>query len=567
MMKKKSIYIIMGLVAVLIAALAWHNRPMSEERLKKTAVTVKMTTWKEVVAGGKVIEKLDSSEIYAGGQWIDQYYLVPSCFGVARTFFTGKETPRWRNVDDAALLGAYFDDSTMTAERYKKKIAELDYYLRVHDATDEGYNQIAAYQKHAVNILKRLEGVIARRKTSGKLSVRENRSYTIYYIDDDGKKQVLPCVAKETGAAGIATRIQTANRRMPFFAKAVPAVWMNKFNKFAGKLLVKAIGNIRQQRDSDGIYVGELDKKGVRNGYGAYNEFNGDYFEGFWKDGIRTGWGFSSKMDRFRSGEWKEDVYKGERLEYTNARIYGIDISRFQHKSYFVKEKKRVRIRNRWHTRWVKKEMHYPIDWDNMRITSLGTMTKKRISGKVGYKVSFVYIKSTEGTTILNKFYAQDYRDAHAHGIHTGTYHFLSTRTTGSAQAAYFMAHSHYQKGDFPPVLDVEPYPSQIKAMGGEKVLFANIRAWLKAVERAWHVKPVLYLSQSFVNRYLPEAPDLQRDYEVWIARYGEYKPDVHLIYWQLCPDGRVAGIRGAVDINVFNGYHGEFQKFVARYK
>ena len=98
--------------------------------------------------------------------------------------------------------------------------------------------------------------------------------------------------------------------------------------------------------------------------------------------------------------------------------------------------------------------------------------------------------------------------------------------------------------------------------MGGPDVLFARVRTWLRLVERATGTKPILYISQMFVNRYLPLAPDLKRDYLVWIARYGEYKPDIHLVYWQLCPDGRVAGIRGTVDINVFNGYKNAFDKF-----
>ena len=72
-----------------------------------------------------------------------------------------------------------------------------------------------------------------------------------------------------------------------------------------------------------------------------------------------------------------------------------------------------------------------------------------------------------------------------------------------------------------------------------------------------------LYISQSFVNRYLPLAPDLKRDYIVWIARYGEYKPDVRLAYWQLCPDGHVRGITPEVDINVFNGYRNEYEEFL----
>lgn len=78
------------------------------------------------------------------------------------------------------------------------------------------------------------------------------------------------------------------------------------------------------------------------------------------------------------------------------------------------------------------------------------------------------------------------------------------------------------------------------------------------------HGKPMIEtMSQQFVNKYLPSAPDIMRDYKVWIARYGEYRPDVRLAIWQLCPDGRVSGIVGEVDINVFNGYHDDFKKFL----
>lgn len=191
------------------------------------------------------------------------------------------------------------------------------------------------------------------------------------------------------------------------------------------------------------------------------------------------------------------------------------------------------------------------------------TSQQKTISGTVNFPIRFIYIKSTEGKSLLNPYYRKDYRDAKAHGYKVGTYHFFTTITPAAEQARHFLKHSIIKKGDFPPVLDVEPLPSQIKKMGGAGVLFARIRTWLRIVERATGVKPILYISQTFVNRYLPQAPDLKHNYQVWIARYGEYKPDIRLVYWQLCPDGRVAGIHGEVDINVFNGYDDAFQSFV----
>lgn len=297
--------------------------------------------------------------------------------------------------------------------------------------------------------------------------------------------------------------------------------------------------------DSTGSYSGELNRDAIAMGHGFFIMRNNELYAGQWRDGKRSGWGFSLTDNKhIRVGEWKNDRYLGERLEYTADRIYGIDVSRFQHD---VGRK------------------HYSIDWSRLRITHLGTLSHKRISGKVDYPVSFCYLKSTEGTSIKNKYYRSDYLSAKAQGIKCGAYHFFSTKSTGAQQAEFFIKNSVFRKGDLPPVLDVEPSKAQIEAMGGTMAMFRQIRAWLNIVGKHTGARPVLYISQSFVNRYLSSAPDLKRDYNVWIARYGEFKPDVRLAFWQLCPDGGVRGIHPEVDINVFNGYRSEYEDFLSR--
>ena len=299
--------------------------------------------------------------------------------------------------------------------------------------------------------------------------------------------------------------------------------------------------------DSTGIYEGSF-INGLADGHGAFISVDGHYFEGHWTQDQREGFGLqlleNNVLTVLKTGLWQQDVFKGERMNYTSERIYGIDISRYQH---------------------GKGRKKYPIIWQNLRISHLGSKSKKKISGVVDYPVSFCYIKSTEGVSIRNKYYATDYAAARKHGIQAGAYHFFSTRTSGTAQAKYFIASSLFRKGDLPPVLDVEPSDGDIAKMGGAKVLFSNIRAWLQAVEKFCGVKPILYINQRFVNKWLPEAPDIKRDYKVWIARYGEYKPDVKLVMWQLSPDGRVKGITGEVDINVFNGYQAQFDEFIEK--
>lgn len=300
-----------------------------------------------------------------------------------------------------------------------------------------------------------------------------------------------------------------------------------------------------QWTDSTGTYSGELNRDAIAQGHGAFSDKQRNLYIGEWRDGKRTGFGFDlTQKKHIRVGEWRNDRYLGERLEYTADRIYGIDISRFQHD-----------VGRR----------HYPINWSQVRISHLGNISRKHVTGKVDYPVSFCYIKSTEGTSLRNRYYHADCTSARAHGIKVGAYHFFSTRTPASAQAQFFLRNSSFRKGDLPPVLDVEPTHDQIKKMGGAAALFRAVRTWLRIVGAHTGTRPVLYISQTFVNRYLPEAPDLKHDYNIWIARYGEYKPDVHLVYWQLCPDGRVRGIHPEVDINVFNGYKGEFNDFLSK--
>ena len=298
------------------------------------------------------------------------------------------------------------------------------------------------------------------------------------------------------------------------------------------------------RKDAEGIYQGEFCRHLLAEGHGTYRDTLGTYYEGQWKEDKRSGFGFSSKGRYFRVGEWKADVYRGERLHYTSDRLYGIDISKHQH---------------------IKGKRRYGIDWGRLRITHLGTLSKKTVSGAIDYKVSFVFIKSTEGTTVLNPYYKADYAAARAHGYPVGSYHFFSHRSTGGAQAEAFLHNSHFRKGDLPPVLDLGPFPRQIKQVGGVHGMWSRVRKWLQIVERRTGMRPILYISQTFVNRYLDAAPDIKHGYPVWIARYGEYKPDVKLWIWQLAPDGRVAGIHGEVDINVFNGYSGEFNQWLAK--
>ena len=295
--------------------------------------------------------------------------------------------------------------------------------------------------------------------------------------------------------------------------------------------------------DAKGVYVGQFDAKGEFQGKGAFYATNGEYYSGECDNGKRSGHGFSSKgRQMVRCGSWKAGRFQGERMIYTADRIYGIDLSRYQH------EKGRKR---------------FSINWKSLRITSLGA--DRRIQGSVDYPVSFAYIKSTEGRSMFNKYYPSDLRQARAHGIATGSYHFFTATSSGVQQAEYFLKMTWIAANDLPPVLDLEPTADQIKKMGGEAGMFRQVLTWLRIVEKRRGKRPVLYVGQQFVNKHLKNAPAALQNYDVWIARYGEFKPYVKLLHWQVSPYGRVRGIHTTVDVNVFNGSRSDFEKYKAQ--
>lgn len=406
-------------------------------------------------------------------------------------------------------------------QRTEAEMEEMNYYFRVHDVTDEGYNQIAArhtvLQQHQ-DYLKALLATPARR----------------YVTIDTIAAKDRPLIAVKThGGYWRAGRFHVLQRL------SGKGIVMDAKGRVVRGLWDQDTIVVARRTDSLGVYYGQIDSNLTATGQGIYqgNDFN--YYDGLWQDDQRQGFGFeSSPLHQLRVGEWKKGRFLGERLRYTTERIYGIDISRHQH------EKGRRR---------------FGINWKKLRILSLG---KKHPTNGQTFPVSFIYIKATEGTTITNRYFRQDYVQARKRGIHVGAYHFFSMTTTPQAQAAHFLKHAAIAKGDFPPVLDVEPSEAQINKTGDEE-LMRRIRVWMETVERHTGKLPILYVNQSFVFNHMRNAGDIKRKYNVWIARYGEYKPDVKLVYWQLSPTGKVEGITGDVDINVFNGYQGQFSEFV----
>ncbi len=82
---------------------------------------------------------------------------------------------------------------------------------------------------------------------------------------------------------------------------------------------------------------------------------------------------------------------------------------------------------------------------------------------------------------------------------------------------------------------------------------------WLEAVESRLGVTPFIYLSPSFANEILMNAPALAR-FPLWLAHYTNApsttvpQPWNTWTFWQYSNAGTTAGITQPVDLDRFNG-------------
>lgn len=87
--------------------------------------------------------------------------------------------------------------------------------------------------------------------------------------------------------------------------------------------------------------------------------------------------------------------------------------------------------------------------------------------------------------------------------------------------------------------------------------LVKAVKTWANLAEARFGVKPIIYTGQNFYNRFL--AGQLN-EYPLWLARYDAEAPVTvcgrDFSFWQYTDAGRLPGIDGSVDRNVFYGTH-----------
>lgn len=191
---------------------------------------------------------------------------------------------------------------------------------------------------------------------------------------------------------------------------------------------------------------------------------------------------------------------------------------------------------------------HYQgkIDWEQLKNAMIE-----------GCPVRFVIIKSTEGASRLDDHFRENFNQVRDYGFIRGVYHFWSNKSSAREQAYYFLDKVHLTEGDLPPVLDIEHKPADKSLDDFQR----DVLTWLHIVEDKYHAKPIIYTYYKFKEKYL-SAPVFD-DYPYWIAHYyvdkvqyqGKWK------FWQHTDAGKLPGIKGYVDFNIYNGSFYDLRK------
>jgi lysozyme len=177
-------------------------------------------------------------------------------------------------------------------------------------------------------------------------------------------------------------------------------------------------------------------------------------------------------------------------------------------------------------------------------------------------KVNFVYIKATEGEDYLDPNYVTNITAAHKSNLKVGEYHFFRFNKPGKTQAINFLFHTRNFTGKLTPVLDVEEW-GNMPVIKSETEIRKEIDDFLTTVENALGCKMIIYTNVNSYNRFIKGH---FIDNPIWICSFNKYRilPDNRKwLFWQHAHNGKIAGIKGFVDLSTFNGDALKWEKYI----
>ena len=161
-------------------------------------------------------------------------------------------------------------------------------------------------------------------------------------------------------------------------------------------------------------------------------------------------------------------------------------------------------------------------------------------------QLSFVYIKATEGSSIVDPYYKRNLKEAKKRGLLAGSYHFLTYRTSMERQVENFLANIDLDQQDLLLLVDVEKDGTRNWT---REIIQKNLAEFIRLIKERTGHSPMIYTNEAYYHLNL--YPEFNR-YHLFIANYNIPPQIVDTKYdiWQSSKCGRVRGIWTYVDVN-----------------
>lgn len=175
----------------------------------------------------------------------------------------------------------------------------------------------------------------------------------------------------------------------------------------------------------------------------------------------------------------------------------------------------------------------------------------QRVATDPNFRVTYVYMKSTESVTFVDNRFQENTANARAAGLPVGAYHFFNPTTSPQQQLQNFFRQVDINNQDIRPMVDVETR-GNCSLSGFQQ----RLREFCRGIEEHYGVEPVIYTGQYFYQKYL-EGAGIDK-YVYFIARYSNTPPQMpeHIKFalWQYSDKGKISGITTNTDLSRFMG-------------
>ena len=176
----------------------------------------------------------------------------------------------------------------------------------------------------------------------------------------------------------------------------------------------------------------------------------------------------------------------------------------------------------------------------------------------------FVYIKASEGMTYKDEAFDRNYRGAREADLKVGAYHFFRKNRTGREQADNLLAVIKGKMLDLPLVIDLEDDWGNGATVSRQTAIERVLEMIDILNDNGYRV--MIYTNLDGYNKYYK---DMIVDCDLWLCSFTSPDQLPHLPHCiqQFSHEGKVAGVKGHVDLNVFRGSKREWNRYLDQVK